>query len=449
MQANILPHQESLIARRKKLFESIDKGSCMLVLSNQFVTRNADVEYPFRQDSNFYYITGIDEDFAGYFIKKDFNGNKVEILFIQEKTHQEQIWTGPVNGKKKSQEISKISNISNFSKILETVEKESKNCQKFYFDPNGSYQRLRNDIFYLISSQSRRSTIENLVLIEKTNRIFRNLRMYKDNYEIKQMQIAANLGIKAHIQAIKNMRRNIKAGEKVWEYQVCADIYYEFTKKNCTWSYPAIVAGGNNACILHYMKNNQQLNYGELLLIDAGCEYNYYASDITRCYPISGVFTEAQKAIYELVLKANLESIQEVAKKDSTYLSYNQKSIEIITKGLIDLGLLKGSLEENLENKSYFKYYMHSAGHWLGLDVHDAGVFLDEKGIRSNIKLESGMAVTVEPGLYFEASDENIPQEFRGIGIRIEDNIIKTQTGIINLTQDMPKTIQEIEVLVT
>jgi Xaa-Pro aminopeptidase len=438
-------HQKSLQNRRQKLFEMLENNSSFLIFSNQMVTRNADVEYSFRQDSSFYYLTGIDEDSSVYFLKKDLNGEKTEILFIQEKTHQEQIWTGAVNGREKSLEISGIETILNFKNLIEKIEEMLKNTQKIYFDPNGSYQLLRSQINNLIFNSGRRQISENLISAGKTNSILRNLRMYKDEWEIAQMEKSAEIAIEAHIISVQKMYQRLAVGKKVYEYEVCSDLYHHFGYNNCTWSYPAIVAGGANACILHYTANDKELKKGDLLLIDAGCEYNYYASDITRCYPVSGKFTDAKKAVYEVVLRANEACIREIARNGSTYSSYHELSIRVLTQGLIDLGILKGTLEENITAKTYFKYYMHGIGHWLGLDVHDSGIYVDKNGKRSDIEITEGMTLTVEPGLYFDPTDESIPEQFRGIGIRIEDDILKTKDGILNLTEKMPKTVEEIE----
>lgn len=439
----MLTHSESLQNRRNKLFEIMESSSTFLLFSNQTVKRNVDVEYPFRQDSGFYYLTGIDEPNSVYFLKKDEDGNRQEVLFIQEKNQQEQIWTGATLSKEKSRQISQIEIIFNFEELFENLHVNLKNTQTIYFDPKGSYQPLRDKVVNLIFEDNRPG-FQNLDKLQKTNSLLRNLRMLKDTYEVAQMEKSAQIAIQGHIQAVKNMYQKVKNSQKIWEYQVCADLYNYFASQNCTWSYQAIVASGSNACVLHYTANNQELKAGDLLLIDAGSEYNYYASDITRCYPICGKFSEAQKIIYNLVLKANLACIAEIAKAGSTYTSYNQVSINILTEGLISLGILQGSIEENIAQKNYFKYYMHGVGHWLGLDVHDAGIYI-EKGQRSDIELTNGMILTVEPGLYFDKDDQSVPTEFRGIGIRIEDDILKTQNGAKNLTQNMPKTITEIE----
>jgi Xaa-Pro aminopeptidase len=444
----MLTRQKSLQNRRQKLFEMLENNSSFLIFSNQILARNADVEYPFRQDSSFYYLTGINEDCCAYFLKKDLDGQKTEILFIQEKTHQEQIWTGSVNGREKSLEISRIETILNFNNLVEKIGEELKNTQKIYFDPKGSYQSLRDKVSNFVFENSRRQISENLISAGKTNSILRNLRMYKDEWEVAQMKKSAEIAIQAHISSVQKMYQRLASGKKIWEYEVCSDLYHHFGYNNCTWSYPAIVAGGANSCVLHYTANNQELKKGDLLLIDAGCEYHYYASDITRCYPISGKFSESQKAVYEVVLKANLACIEEITRSGSTYSSYHDVSVRVLTTGLINLGILKGSVEGNIEQKNYFKYYMHGVGHWLGLDVHDSGIYVDKNGKRSDIEITEGMALTVEPGLYFDPLDENIPEQFRGIGIRIEDDILKTKTGIKNLTEKMPKTVEEIEGLV-
>lgn len=441
----MLSHLESLFNRRQKLFASLPPNSSFLIFSNQVVSRNADVNYPFRQDSNFYYLTGLEEDKSAYFLKKDLDGEKIELLFIPKLDPQEQIWIGKVNGIEQSRQISGIQQIFFFEDLLQEVSKHLQHCQQIYFDPQGSYQQLRDQISQLIFSQQRRQSTENLVCLYKTNYLLRNLRLYKDQWEITQMQKAADITIQAHLSSVKNMYQRLAQDQEVWEYQICSDLYHYFGYQNCTWSYPAIVACGANACTLHYTRNQAKVKKGELLLIDAGCEYNYYASDLTRCYPVSGRFTQAQKEVYQIVLQANQACLEELTKPNCTYRSYHQVSVQVLTTGLIDLGILQGSLETNLAQKTYTKYYMHGVGHWLGLDVHDAGIFLDAKGQRVDLPITTGMTLTVEPGLYFPWEDENLPKDLRGLGIRIEDNILKTENGIHNFTAKMPKKIEDIE----
>lgn len=437
----------NLQTRRQKLFEEMETNSVFILFSAEIVPRNTDVEYPFRQDSSFFYLTGLNEEKSLYLLKKDSNGGKIETLLVTQKNHTEEIWTGKVNGIDKSRKLSGIEHIENFSLAQKIVEELISNSGQVYFDPIGSYQSLRNSLAEIVFSKARRSDLENLTKVIQTNFLIKNLRIYKDDWEIEQMKKSCQIASTAQILSVQKMHQNLELNKQVFEYQVEADIYHYFNQNGTNWSYPAIVAGGFNACILHYTANNQELQKGELLLIDSGCEYNYYASDITRCFPIGGKFSTAQKAIYELVLKANTECIEHLATNQATYRSYHELSIQILTQGLIDLKILTGSLEQNLTQKTYLKYYMHSIGHWLGLDVHDLGEYRDQNGKRPDIAFAPGMSVTVEPGLYFDALDETIASEFRGIGVRIEDDIIRTKDGILNLTRQMPKTVSEIESL--
>ena len=219
----------------------------------------------------------------------------------------------------------------------------------------------------------------------------------------------------------------------MYEYYLEGLIEGFFRQNNCNWAYPSIVAAGQNATILHYVENNSILKDKDLILIDAGCEYNYYAADITRTFPINGKFTIAQKEIYDLVLKAELEAIEESKIKNTTFEKVHEKAVLVLSTGLKDLKLLDGSLDEIIEEKKYRKFYMHRTGHWLGLDVHDIGSYLDKDG-KSTV-LKAGMLMTIEPGLYFDPQDESINEAFRGIGIRIEDDILITEIGSQNLTE--------------
>jgi Xaa-Pro aminopeptidase len=230
-----------------------------------------------------------------------------------------------------------------------------------------------------------------------------------------------------------------------FEYEIQAELEREFRKAGSVRNgYPSIVASGNNSCILHYTNNNCQLTDGDLLLIDAGAEIDYYTADITRTWPINGKFTSSQRDIYSLVLDAQRRSISKV-KANTTIDSINKTTVTLLTEGLVQLGLLSGILEDLIEEKAYRKYYMHGTSHWLGIDVHDAGVYSKNN---SFTKLQPGMVLTVEPGLYFSKYDDDVPEELKGIGIRIEDNILVTENGYINLSQNIPKEIDAIESMV-
>jgi len=261
------------------------------------------------------------------------------------------------------------------------------------------------------------------------------MRLIKDGHELKLMREAATISSAAH-------RRAMNVTRPGWhEYQTEAELLHEFLRRGAqAVAYSSIVAGGPNACVLHYRDNNRELQNGELLLIDAGCEYQSYASDITRTFPVNGKFTGPQKAVYELVLHSQLACIDAV-KPGADFHDYHKVAERVLAQGFIDLGLCKGSLDEVLESGSYKQFYMHRAGHWLGMDVHDAGLY-KIKG--ASQKLVPGMVLTVEPGAYIRPAD-NVPEEFWDIGVRIEDDVAVTATGCENLTAATPKSVAEVE----
>jgi len=261
------------------------------------------------------------------------------------------------------------------------------------------------------------------------------MRLVKDSHELALMRKAGDISSQAH-------RRAMAATRPGWyEYQSEAELMHEFLRHGAqSVAYPSIVASGPNACVLHYRENDRQMHDGDLLLIDAGCEYRGYASDITRTFPVSGKFSAPQKAVYEVVLAAQLACL-EVVRPGVAFHDYHKVAERVLAEGLIELGLIEGPLDAALESGSYKRFYMHRAGHWLGMDVHDAGLY-QEKG--ESVKLAPGMVLTVEPGLYIRAGD-GVPAEFGDIGVRIEDDIVVTDRGHENLTGHTPKTVAEVE----
>ena len=261
------------------------------------------------------------------------------------------------------------------------------------------------------------------------------MRLYKDEHELRHIRRAAEISSGAH-------RRAMASARPGWyEYQVEAELAHEFLRSGAqAVAYPSIVASGPNACVLHYRDNNRQMQPSDLLLIDAGCEYEGYASDITRTFPVGGKFSAAQKAVYEIVLTAQLDCIAEV-KPGRAFHDYHLVAERVLAQGLIDLGLCQGSLDSVLESGAYKQFYMHRAGHWLGLDVHDVGLYRVHGESRT---LEPGMLLTVEPGCYIRPG-ENVPEEFWDIGVRIEDDVLVTALGNENLTARTPKTVADVE----
>lgn len=441
---NFIPHSE-LIARRSKLVNLMQDNSIFVLLSASLKTRNADVEHSFRQDSSFWYFTGLDRPECAIIISKK-NGVMTEIVYTQDRNLSEEVWLGKRLDKNQVLEITGIKeanqdfkNVKWFSQLESDLREKLSNHQTIYFDLKGDYSNIRAEIFDYIFSASRRTSIDNLETVIKTRSLIKQLRVIKSPWEIEQMKESGRINVLAHEFAEVNMLKAISQGKDYSEKLFEADLYYKYAQNGATWSYPAIVASGNNGCILHYGQNNDIIKKDEFLLVDAGCEYNYYASDITRCYHPTKNYTEAQKNIYNIVLETNKGLIELLKSGKVTYLSYHTKSIELITKGLIKIGLLKKTLQGSTDNKDYKKFYMHGVGHWIGLDVHDDCQYLDSDGLRIDTAFIEGMCITVEPGIYIREDDESVPLEYRGIAIRIEDDIVITKDGIINLTESLNK----------
>lgn len=416
--------------RRDNLTNKMVDNSVAICLSNNNQLRNADVEYPFRQDSNFWYLTGIDAADCILVIKKVRGEVKIS-LYIPIFDEHKALWNGQDLNTDKAKVESGITEICFVEDFENDLVKIFGGINSVYFDKGlESLSDMRRTITTFIRNQTRRGLAENITAINKTSVLMYDLRMCKSDWEIEQMRISNRIALEAHNQ-IKNYLYEVK--ENVCEYQLEAILYNHFKNNGCDWSYPAIVAAGNNANILHYGRNNSMIQKGDLILIDAGCEYNYYASDITRCYTIGGEFSESQKVVLELVQKAQSAAIANLSEVGSTMVSYHNVAVKILTQGLIDLGILTGSVESNIINKSYQKYYPHGTGHFLGLDVHDVGQYKNLDGTRAEVKIQPGMCLTVEPGLYFSKDDMNIPAEFRGIGVRIEDDVVIRMDGSVEV----------------
>ncbi|MBI4835637.1 MAG: aminopeptidase P N-terminal domain-containing protein [Candidatus Abawacabacteria bacterium] len=432
------------IKRREALTQQLPPASVAIVFSNQSIYRNADTEYPFRQDSNFWYLTGFNEPQALLLIRKDAQGNLEEYLYTQLAHAKKDVWSGKRPTVEETSRITGIAHVKEWDTFDQDLVRLFQGCTTCYFDIDGkSYVKERKRVLGILADADRHGVGAAIMSIHKLAPLLARLRMYKSESEIRLMKKAAQISIHAHKCAVASLRSHVKEINKFYEYQLAADIVYAFTKAGANWAYLPIVAGGNNACTLHYTKNNAVLLTEDLCLIDAGAECDYYAADITRCYPISGTFSPIQKDIYEIVLQAQLTAIEEINKADATMLSIHMAAVKVLVAGLIDLKVLKGSIEENVAQKAYGDFFMHGTGHFLGLDVHDAAIYKDTNG--RPVVLTEGMVVTVEPGLYFPKENDSLPEELRGIGIRIEDDIVKTASGIDILTQDLPKNVVDIE----
>ncbi len=430
--------QNEFKKRRKALMQHIGKGNIALIASASNRTRNRDVEYPFRQDSDFYYLTGFNEaESLAVFIPGREQGEY--ILFCREFDEQKALWEGAhagLEGATKHYEADDSFPIDDLDEILPGM-LENKN-KVFY--PMGRDSELDHQLLEWINhirKQSRNGVNAPGELVSLEH-IVHEMRLFKSPAELKLMRRAADVSASAHRRAMQYCKPGL------YEYQLEAEIVYEFMREGLRYvAYPSIVAGGKNACVLHYTENRDKLKAGELLLIDAGVECDHYASDITRTFPVSGKFSEPQRLLYQLVLDAQLAAIEQI-RPGVPWNQAHDASVEVLTKGLVKLGLLKGRVSKLIKDEKYKQFYMHRIGHWLGMDVHDVGDYKLNDEWRL---LEHGMVLTIEPGLYIAADCQTVDPKWRGIGIRIEDDVLVTSDGYEILTNAVPKTVVEIEKL--
>jgi Xaa-Pro aminopeptidase len=430
-------NKQEFAKRRQRLIEIMGEDS-IAVLPNAVVSnRNRDVDYIFRSDSNFHYLSGFDEPESLVVIVPG-RPHGEYLIFCRERNLDKEIWDGYRAGQEGAVEKFGADDSYPFSDLndilpglLEGKEKvfyTMGNVPSFDHRMVGWLNHLRN-----ASRQGMHSPTE----IVELDHVLNELRLFKSSNEIKAMRKAAEISVQAHIRAMEFTQ----VGK--WEYQVEAEIIHEFMKNDCrSPAYPSIIGGGENGCILHYIENDHRLKNNDLLLIDAGAEYDYYAADITRTFPTNGKFTAAQKALYNLVLDAQKAAIAEV-KPGNHWNQPHEAAVRVLTQGLLELGLLKGKLETLIEKEQYRDFYMHRTGHWLGMDVHDVG---DYKIGGEWRLLEPGMVLTVEPGLYIR-DPANIAKKWHFIGIRIEDDVLVTKTGNEVLSHGAPKEVDEIEAL--
>ncbi len=422
--------------RKKRLINELPENSIVIIPNKPLSIRSNDVEYKFRPESNFYYLTGFEEPNSICVLKKE-RKHFTYILFVEPKDKEKEIWTGKRAGKEGAKQIYRADESYLFSEFESKLKYFLSDTEHVYF-PLGQNKNLELKITSIIDElkRSNRTSTKSPKNISDPRDLIHRMRLIKDNYEIECLETAASIAKDAHILAMTCVK------PKMYEYEIEAIIECRFRTLGASGpAYPSIVGSGKNSTILHYTINNKIIQKNDLILIDAGCEYNYYASDLTRTFPANKRFNPAQKAIYKIVLEAQLKSIEQIKPGRRFINSYN-KAVYILVEGLKDLGLLKGSTEKIIKKGEYKKFFMHKLSHWLGLDVHDAGPYLDAKG--KSIKLIPGMVMTVEPGIYIPDT-QDIPKRFRGIGVRIEDDVLITKTGNKVLTDGTPKTIDEIE----
>ena len=426
--------------KRRTFFSGELPDNSITIIPNRSVSiRSNDVEYKFKPDTDFYYLTGFEEPNSICVLKKE-KRDCLYILFVEPRDKAREIWIGKRFGKEGAKSIYKADEAYLISEFDDQLKKLMKGVEYVYYSL-GKNKSLDLKITNMTNDLRRnnRSGIIPLQSICDPSILIHKMRLIKDNYEISCIEKAADISKNAHILTMAYA----KVG--MFEHELEAIIEYKFRALGAIGpAYPSIVGSGKNCTILHYTNNNKKIKNNDLILVDAGCEYNYYASDVTRTFPVSKKFSGPHRAIYEIVLEAQSKSIEQVRPGKKFIDSYN-KAVLVLVRGLKELGLLKGSVEEIIKKGKYKKFFMHKLGHWLGLDVHDVGPYIDNKG--DSIKLVPGMVMTVEPGIYISSDLEGVPEKFRGIGIRIEDDVLVTKNGNNVLTSGIPKTISEIESL--
>ena len=422
--------------RRSKLGAMLPKNSAVVIAGAAVQYRNADSSHAFRQDSNFWYLTGFNEPESTLVLLINESKDVQSIAFVPKKDALKEIWDGYRAGPNGAVKDHGFDLAFDNTEIDERLPDLLAGYNQVFY-PVGKSQKLDADVIDWIKTARSKDRHSSSIDIADASSKIGNERLIKDKDEIEIMKKACQISAEAHVEAMKFVKPGMNEQELEAFYQ------YQFSKRGGRFAaYTPIVAGGENACVLHYVENSKALKDGDLVLVDAGCEFELYASDITRTYPINGKFTAAQLAIYEVVLEAQQKSIEAVTVNNNV-MDSQIISEKVITQGLIDLGILNGSMEELHETGAFKDFYMHKIGHWLGIDVHDAGDYTEDG---EYMKFKPGMVTTVEPGIYI-SSTANVKDQWKGIGIRIEDNILVTTKGNQNLTDIVPSNPNEIEAL--
>ena len=422
--------------RRSKLGAMLPKNSAVVIAGAAVQYRNADSSHAFRQDSNFWYLTGFNEPESTLVLLINESKDVQSIAFVPKKDALKEIWDGYRAGPNGAVKDHGFDLAFDNTEIDERLPDLLAGYNQVFY-PVGKSQKLDADVIDWIKTARSKDRHSSPIDIADASSKIGNERLIKDEDEIEVMKKACQISAEAHAEAMKFVKPGMNEQELEAFYQ------YQFSKRGGRFAaYTPIVAGGENACVLHYVENSKALKDGDLVLVDAGCEFELYASDITRTYPINGKFTAAQLAIYEVVLEAQQKSIEAVTVNNNV-MDSQIISEKVITQGLIDLGILNGSMEELHETGAFKDFYMHKIGHWLGIDVHDAGDYTEDG---EYMKFKPGMVTTVEPGIYI-SSTANVKDQWKGIGIRIEDNILVTAKGNQNLTDFVPSNPKEIEAL--
>lgn len=422
--------------RRKRLMDMVDEGAIIIQPNAPERLRNRDVFYPYRADSDFYYLSGFPEPESLLVLVPDRPQGEY-LLFCREKDPEQETWHGRRAGLEGACEEYGADDAFPITDLDDILPGLLENKQRIYYTM-GRYAEFDQRLMTWLNrvTTKGRAGVHVPDQFVSLGHIVHEMRLFKSSQELKAMRRAAVIAAEAHQQAMAITRPGMR------EYQIEAELLRCFMHHGARApAYPSIVGSGANSCILHYTENDCAMKEGDLLLIDAGAEYDSYASDITRTFPVGGVFTEEQRLIYEIVLEAQAAAIDEV-RPGNSWNEPHEAAIEVITRGLIDVGILKGRLRKAIDAEAYRPYYMHKTGHWLGMDVHDVGDYKvgDEWRV-----FEPGMVTTVEPGIYLAGELPGLAKKWWNIGVRIEDDVLVTETGHEILTIDAPKRVDAIE----
>ena len=433
--------QAEYCQRRERLMAKIGTGTAIFRSAPMAVMHN-DVEYAFRQDSDFFYLTGFNEPEAVAVLAPHHPEHQF-VLFVQPKEREKEVWTGYRCGVAGAKELFGAAEAYPIAELDEKLPQYLEKADRIYYHlgrDRAFNENLLKHWQRLMATYAKRGT--GPIALVDTGPILHAMRQIKSPAELELIRTAAAISVEAHNYAQEITQPGL------YEYEIQAEMERIFRLRGGTGpAYPTIVASGSNACVLHYIENNRQIQANELLLIDAGCAYGYYNGDITRTFPVGGKFTPEQKALYEIVLEAQLQALAQV-QPGNPYNQIHDTAVRVLTQGLVELGILKGEIDKLIEEEKYKPFYMHRTGHWLGLDVHDVGIY--QHGDTAQL-LQPGQVLTVEPGLYIvpdtkPAEDQpEIDPRWSGIGIRIEDDVLVTTTGHEVLTAGVPKTIAELE----
>lgn len=429
--------QKEYTRRRRQLMDIIGQDGVIILRSAPHKVRNNDANYPYRQDSDFLYLSGLSEPEAMIVLLPDGSDGR-SVLFCRQRDRYREMWDGQMLGLEGAVETLGFDAAYPIDEMKRRLPRMLHGRERIHYDlgrdPDFDHLLIgwMNE-FRALTRKKFQAPDEIIAL----NHSLHEMRLFKSRTEITAMRKSARVAASAHQRAMQVCKPGMN------EAQIHAELLHTFVSNQCEAAYVPIVGGGANGCVLHYTANRDELKDGDLLLIDAGAEYDGYASDITRTFPVNGKFSGPQKDLYELVLEAQLKAIDEV-REGVSWAQVHETAVQVATAGMIDLGIISGDLDEALEEEYFREYYVHNTGHWLGLDVHDVGEYEIDGHPRV---LEPGMVLTVEPGIYIPPGATKVDEQWRGMGLRIEDDVVVTRKEPEVLSSDIGKTIEEIEAL--